>query len=162
MKKLILGLMFLSFLGCTKDEQKTANKLEGKWQINSYTTSANGGTTVSLQSSWIEFNDCNAKSWKKDNVCNGQYSLKYADGKEELYSFTYNINEEGNAMEFKGGSLTEEKYGNYAQNIEIVDLKKESVTLTYIRYNDYNINGTPYYYTAGNHHIELKLSKLED
>jgi hypothetical protein len=76
MKKIILFFSILFFLSACSKEQRTSDKLVGKWQISSLKW-ANGNTIdVTNDKHSIEFFDCEQAYTA---TCKGVYFLNYAD-----------------------------------------------------------------------------------
>jgi len=76
MKKLIiLALLTSAFSACEK-EQKTANKLEGKWKITELAWANGKVVDVTSNSHTIEFLSCD-KAYT--TTCRGIYFIDYAD-----------------------------------------------------------------------------------
>ncbi len=111
--------------GCTKDDQKLANDLEGTWEVQS-AVFTEGDQTLTLDKAGaqealfkeITFNDCKVK----DDDCGGSY----VDSESDTYSFTYDVNEEGTQL-----SITEDGETSAVDVVEIdSDAAKFSITDT--------------------------------
>lgn len=160
MRTLTILALIIFMASCTKEEQKTANILEGKWKVDSYTVN---GETIVLQDSWFKFNECDTKKkhyklgspmvTKEDLTCDGSYYLKFVDSKEEIFSFTFNINEAGDGLQLSGGNINHE--------MTIYDLEEDSFTAAYTITGSYTVNGK-YYYFPNNATIKFVFSKIED